>query len=167
MRIVDSEGNETPVGMIGDLLVAGDSIAPCYWKRPELTSERMAGKWFFTGDKYRMDEDGYFWYAGRSDDMFRVSGQWVSPAEVESTLIEHTAVLEAAVVAYRESTELCTPKAFVVLRRGIVASAELARELQNFVKMRIAPHKYPRRIVFLNELPKTAAGKLLRYKLRE
>jgi benzoate-CoA ligase len=167
VRIVDSEGNETPVGMIGDLLVAGDSIAPCYWKRPELTSERMAGKWFFTGDKYRMDEDGYFWYAGRSDDMFRVSGQWVSPAEVESTLIEHTAVLEAAVVAYRESTELCTPKAFVVLRRGIVASAELARELQNFVKMRIAPHKYPRRIVFLNELPKTAAGKLLRYKLRE
>lgn len=167
VRIVDLEGNETPAGTIGDLLVAGDSIAPRYWKRPKLTSERMIGKWFFTGDKYRADEDGYFWYAGRSDDMFRVSGQWVSPTEVESTLIEHSAVLEAAVVAYRESTELCTPKAFVVLRTGIVATTALAQELQNFVKGRIAPYKYPRRIVFLDALPKSVAGKLLRYELRE
>jgi acyl-coenzyme A synthetase/AMP-(fatty) acid ligase len=127
----------------------------------------MRGKWFFTGDKYWIDDDGYYWYAGRSDDMFRVSGQWVSPAEVESALIEHESVLEAAVVAYKETTELHTPKAFVVLREGIAASPDLVRELQNFVKHRIAPYKYPRHIEFMTTLPKTAAGKLLRYKLRE
>ena len=94
--------------------MAGDSIAPCYWNRRQLTAERMRGKWFFTGDKYWMDKDGYYWYAGRSDDMFRVSGQWVSPAEVESALIEHECVLEAAVVAYRE--EYGTPHSQSVCR---------------------------------------------------
>jgi benzoate-CoA ligase len=127
----------------------------------------MVGNWFSTGDKYWMDEDGYYWYAGRSDDMFRVSGQWVSPAEVESALIEHECVLEAAVVAYREDTELYTPKAFVVLREGFASTPDLARELQEFVKHRITPYKYPRHIEFTDKLPKTAAGKLLRYKLRE
>jgi benzoate-CoA ligase len=127
----------------------------------------MRGKWFFTGDKYWIDKDGYYWYAGRSDDMFRVSGQWVSPVEVESALIEHESVLEAAVVAYKETTELHTPKAFVVLREGAVASLDLARELQEFVKRRITPYKYPRHIQFIDKLPKTDAGKLLRYKLRE
>ena len=167
LRIVDLDDREVPPGTIGDLLVSGDSIASCYWNRRDLTAERMRGKWFFTGDKYWMDEDGYYWYAGRSDDMFRVSGQWVSPAEVESALIEHESVLEAAVVAYREDTELHTPKAFVVLREGIVATPVLERELQEFVKQRITPYKYPRRIEFMDQLPKTAAGKLLRYKLRE
>ena len=167
LRIVDPEGREVSPGTIGDLLVAGSSISRRYWNRPKLTAERMRGKWFFTGDKYWIDDDGYYWYAGRSDDMFRVSGQWVSPAEVESALIEHESVLEAAVVAHKESTELHTPKAFVVLREGIAASPDLARELQNFVKHRIAPYKYPRHIEFMTTLPKTAAGKLLRYKLRE
>jgi len=167
LRIVDSEDREVPPGTIGDLLVAGDSIAPCYWNRRQLTAERMRGKWFFTGDKYWMDKDGYYWYAGRSDDMFRVSGQWVSPVEVESALIEHECVLEAAVVAYREDTELHTPKAFVVLREGIAATPDLARQLQEFVKHRITPYKFPRHIEFIDKLPKTAAGKLLRYKLRE
>jgi benzoate-CoA ligase family protein len=167
LRIVDSDDREVPPGTLGDLLVAGDSIATCYWNRRQLTGERMRGKWFFTGDKYWMDKDGYYWYAGRSDDMFRVSGQWVSPVEVESALIEHECVLEAAVVAYREDTELHTPKAFVVLRQGIAATPDLARELQEFVKHRITPYKYPRRIEFMDKLPKTAAGKLLRYKLRE
>ena len=127
----------------------------------------MRGRWFFTGDKYRVDEDGYYWYAGRSDDMFRVSGQWVSPIEVECTLIEHSSVLEAAVIAFEEESGLHTPKAFVVLREGHAGNAELAKGLQDFVKQRITPYKYPRRIEFLAELPKTAAGKLLRYKLRE
>jgi len=167
LRIVDPDGRKVPPGTIGDLLVAGGSITRRYWNRPKLTAERMRGKWFFTGDKYWIDDDGYYWYAGRSDDMFRVSGQWVSPAEVESALIEHESVLEAAVVAYKETTELHTPKAFVVLREGIAASPDLARELQNFVKHRIAPYKYPRHIEFMTTLPKTAAGKLLRYKLRE
>ena len=166
LRIVDSDDREVPPGTIGDLLVSGGSIAPCYWNRRQLTAERMRGNWFFTGDKYSMDKDGYYWYAGRSDDMFRVSGQWVSPVEVESALIEHECVLEAAVVAYREDTELHTPKAFVVLREGIAATPDLARELQEFVKHRITPYKYPRHIEFTDELPKTAAGKLLRYKLR-
>jgi len=166
LRIVDHEGQEVPAGTIGDLLVAGASTAPCYWNRRELTADRMRGRWFFTGDKYWMDSDGYYWYAGRSDDMFRVSGQWVSPAEVENALIEHGCVLEAAVVAHQEENELHTAKAFVVLQNGIEGTPHLARELQEFVKQRITPYKYPRRIEFMTELPKTAAGKLLRYKLR-
>jgi benzoate-CoA ligase family protein len=167
LRIVDSDDREVPPGTIGDLLVSGDSIASCYWNRRHLTAERMRGSWFFTGDKYWMDKDGYYWYAGRSDDMFRVSGQWVSPVEVENALIEHECVLEAAVVAYRESTELLTPKAFVVLRQGIAATPDLTRELQEFIKHRITPYKYPRYIEFIDALPKTASGKLLRYKLRD
>ena len=148
-------------------MVAGPSTAQSYWNRHALNEDRMRGRWFFTGDKYTVDQDGYYWYAGRSDDMFRVSGQWVSPVEVECTLIEHHCVLEAAVIAFEEETGLHTPQAFVVLRDGYAASAELARELQDFVKQRITPYKYPRRIEFLAELPKTAAGKVLRYKLRE
>jgi len=167
LRIVDSDDREVPPGTIGDLLVSGDSIAPRYWNRRRLTAERMRGEWFFTGDKYWVDKAGYYWYAGRSDDMFRVSGQWVSPAEVESALIEHGSVLEAAVVAYQEDTGLHTPKAFVVLREGIRATPDLALELQEFVKHRITPYKYPRHIEFMDKLPKSAAGKLLRYKLRE
>ncbi|HEY1270457.1 MAG TPA: benzoate-CoA ligase family protein, partial [Terriglobales bacterium] len=148
LRIVDASDRDVSPGTIGDLLVSGDSIASCYWGRRELTADRMRGKWFFTGDKYSMDDDGYYWYAGRSDDMFRVSGQWLSPAEVESTLIEHDCVLEAAVVAYREENELHTPKAFVVLRPGVTPTPSLCGELQEFVRQRIAPYKYPRRIEF-------------------
>jgi benzoate-CoA ligase family protein len=167
LRILDENGEQVPPGVIGDLHVSGGSIAPCYWNRSDLSAERMRGKWFFTGDKYTVDADGYFWYAGRSDDLFRVSGQWVSPHEVESALIEHACVLEAAVIAYEEETKLHTPKAFVVLKQSVATSPDLVRELQDFVKQRITPYKYPRRIEFVEELPKTAAGKLLRYKLRE
>jgi len=158
---------ESRPGTIGDLFVAGESTATCYWKRRQLTAERIQGKWFFTGDKFWIDGEGYYWYAGRSDDMFRVSGQWVSPAEVEGVLIEHNSVLEAAVVAYREPTELLTPKAFVVLRKGIAATPDLAWQLQDFVKQRITPYKYPRHIQFIDQLPKNPAGKILRYKLRD
>jgi benzoate-CoA ligase family protein len=167
LALVDSSGHPVAPGAIGDLMVAGPSTAPCYWNRQALSLERMRGRWFVTGDKYSIDEDGYYWYAGRSDDMFRVSGQWVSPIEVECTLIEHPCVLEAAVIAYQEGTGLHTPKAFVVLRQGYAGNSELVRELQDFVKRRIAPHTYPRQIEFIAELPKTAAGKVLRYKLRE
>ncbi len=167
IRLVDAAGEDVPAGTIGDLLVAGDSRAVCYWQRPELTAERMRGAWFVTGDKYRVDDDGYYWYAGRADDMFKVSGQWVSPIEIECTLIEHTSVLEAAVIAFEEESRLLTAKAFVVVRSGFTAGPELATELQDFVKARLTPYKCPRRIEFLPELPKSAAGKLLRYKLRE
>ena len=167
MRILDSEGRPAVPGSIGDLLVKGASTAQCYWNRRQLSSERMRGEWFFTGDKYWMDEDGYYWYAGRADDMFRVSGQWVSPNEVESALIEHSSVLEAAVIPYEEEAKVHTPKAFVVLKKGVAADPALVKELQEFVKQRITPYKYPRRIEFLPDLPKSAAGKILRYKLRE
>ena len=167
IALVDDVGQPVSTGTIGDLLVSGPSAARCYWNREDLSKERMRGGWFVTGDKYILDEDGYYWYAGRSDDMFRVSGQWVSPIEVECTLIEHPSVLEAAVIAFEERTGVHTPIAFVVLRNGYGGGAELVRELQDFVKQRIMPHKYPRRIEFLPELPKTAAGKVMRYKLRE
>lgn len=167
LALLDHAGQPVPPGAIGDLMVAGSSTAQCYWNRQDLTRDRMRGRWFFTGDKYTVDEDGYYWYAGRSDDLFRVSGQWVSPIEVEAALIEHPCVLEAAVIAFEEQTGLHTPMAFVVLRNGYAASAKLIKELQDFAKVKIAPHKYPRHIEFLSELPKTAAGKLLRYQLRE
>lgn len=166
IRVVDFEGNDVSRGSIGDLLVRGPSVAQCYWNRPELSAQRMRDGWFYTGDKYSMDEDGYYWYAGRSDDMFRVSGQWVSPAEVESALAEHPTVLEAAVIAHQERG-ISTAKAYVVLKRGHMATPELIEELQAFVKQRITPYKYPRRIEFIAELPKNTTGKLLRYKLRE
>jgi benzoate-CoA ligase family protein len=168
LRIVDHAGlQEVPRGAIGDLLVSGESTAPCYWNRRQLTRERMHGEWFHSGDKYSVDEDGYYWYAGRSDDMFRVSGQWVSPVEVESALVEHEAVLEAAVVPYLEASGLYCPQAFIVVKNGVLGSPDLVHELQAFVKQRITPYKYPRRIEFLAELPKSAAGKILRYRLRE
>ncbi len=147
--------------------VRGQSTASGYWNRPDLTARRFQDGWFFTGDKYRSDADGFFWYAGRADDMFRVSGEWLSPAEVEAALIEHPAVLESAVVAYQDDAGLLKPQAFVVLKKGWPGRDDLAKELQAFVKQRIAPYKYPRRISFLAELPKTATGKIQRYKLRD
>jgi benzoate-CoA ligase len=167
IRVVGAAGEDVSAGTVGDLLVSGDSRAVCYWNRPELTADRMRGRWFVTGDKYSVDADGYYWYAGRADDMFKVSGQWVSPIEIESTLVEHTSVLEAAVIAFQEESRLHTAKAFVVLQQGCAAGPELAKELQDFVKARLTPYKCPRRIEFLSELPKSAAGKVLRYKLRE
>ena len=167
VRITDEHGREVAPGQVGDLWVRGESIALCYWNRPELSRQRMQGEWFFTGDKYSADPDGYLWYAGRSDDMFRVSGEWVSPTEVESALIEHPAVLESAVVPYTDENGLLKPQAWVVLKQGWAAGEDLVGELQEFVKQRIAPYKYPRRISFLEELPKTATGKIQRYRLRE
>jgi benzoate-CoA ligase family protein len=167
LALVDDAGQPAPTGAIGDLLVAGPSTAQCYWNQRDLTRSRMRGRWFFTGDKYTVDEDGYYWYAGRSDDMFRVSGGWVSPIEVECALIEHPCVLEAAVIPFEEESGIQTPKAFVVLVHGNAGGVELTKELQVFVKKRITPYKYPRHIEFLSELPKTATGKILRYKLRE
>jgi benzoate-CoA ligase len=167
IRLVDPAGEDVPGGNIGDLLVAGHSRAACYWNRPELTAERMRDPWFVTGDKYSIDADGYYWYAGRVDDMFKVSGQWISPIEIEATLIEHASVLEAAVIAFEEESRLLTARAFVVLRDGCTAGPELAKELREFVKARLTPYKCPRRIDFLPELPKSGTGKLLRSKLRD
>jgi benzoate-CoA ligase len=167
VRIVDESGREVGPGEIGDLLVSGDSIAAFYWNRHEQTKRAFVGEWFRSGDKYYRDGDGFYWYCGRSDDMLKVGGQWVAPAEVEATLIQHPAVLECGVVGRADQDELVKPYAFVVLKPPHAPSEALAREIQAFVRERIAPYKYPRWIEFVPELPKTATGKIQRFRLRE
>jgi benzoate-CoA ligase family protein len=166
-KLVDDEGREVPTGEVGNLLVKGDSACACYWNQHERTMQTILGEWVRTGDKYTRDADGYFWYAGRADDMIKASGMWVSPAEVEGALAAHPAVVEAGVVGAEDKDQLVKPLAFVVLARGHAASAALDAELKTFVKERLAPYKYPRWIVFVDELPKTATGKIQRFKLRE
>lgn len=166
-KIVDEHGQPAARGEVGDLLIKDDSTCAYYWNKHEKTKETIIGEWVRTGDKYMQDADGYFWYQGRSDDMLKAGGSWVSPVEVENTLVQHPAVLEAGVVGHADEDMLVKPMAYVVLKQGHDASDELARELQSFVKDRIAPYKYPRWIKFVPELPKTATGKLQRYKLRE
>jgi benzoate-CoA ligase len=164
--LVDDEGRAVPQGEIGNLRVKGDSTMAYYWNKHEKTKATLFGEWIHTGDKYSQDADGYFWYAGRSDDMLKVGGIWVSPIEVENTLIKHAAVLEAAVVGKEDSDRLVKPQAFVVLKDPAGAGPGLADELKAFVKDKIAPYKYPRWIEFVDELPKTATGKIQRFKLR-
>jgi len=164
--IVDDEGRSVPQGELGNLRVRGDSTMAYYWNKHEKTKETLLGGWIQTGDKYSQDGDGYFWYGGRSDDMLKVGGIWVSPVEVEATLVRHPAVLEAAVVGKEDSDRLGKPTAFVVLKEPWKASDELVDELKGFVKDKIAPYKYPRWIEFTAELPKTATGKIQRFKLR-
>ena len=165
--LVDDVGREVAVGEVGNLMVKGDSACSCYWNQHERTKQTIEGEWMRTGDKYTRDADGYFWYAGRTDDMIKAGGMWVSPAEVESALAEHPAVVEAGVVGAEDKDELAKPLAFVVLARGHLASPALEAELKAFVKERLAPYKYPRWIVFVDELPKTATGKIQRFRLRE
>ncbi len=166
-KLVDEENRPVPQGEIGNLLIKGDSTCAYYWNKHEKTKDTIEGHWIRTGDKYYQDADGYFWYAGRSDDMLKVGGIWVSPVEIENTLIEHPAVQEAGVVGRADQDGLIKPMAFVVLRPGHQGSPELARELQEFVRGRIAEYKRPRWVEFVAELPKTATGKTQRFKLRE
>jgi len=164
--LVDDEGRPVPQGEIGNLRVKGDSTMAYYWNQPEKTKQALFGAWIQTGDKYYQDADGYFWYCGRADDMLKVGGIWVSPVEVEATLIGHPAVLEAAVVGSEDEERLVKPRAYVVLKDGFTASPALDAEIKAFVKDKIAPYKYPRWIDFVPELPKTATGKIQRFKLR-
>jgi benzoate-CoA ligase len=164
--IADESGHAAKQGDIGNLLIRGDSTTAYYWNKHEKTKDVIKGHWIHTGDKYYQDEEGYYWYCGRSDDMLKVGGQWVSPVEVENALIAHPAVLETAVVGNFDADELVKPKAYVVLNVGYQASDALADELKAFVKERLAPFKYPRWIEFLPELPKTATGKIQRFILR-
>ncbi len=166
-KLVDESGNQVPRGEIGALIVKGDSTCSGYWNQHEKTKQTFEGPWFRTGDKYYQDDDGYFWYAGRSDDLFKVNGRWLSPAEVESALIAHPAVLEAAVIAREDGNSLIKPAAYVVIRPDFVPGEELVHELQDWVMQRIGAYKRPRWIEFLPELPKTSTGKLQRFKLRE
>ena len=166
-RIVDDSGNPVSQGEIGQLLVKADSTCTGYWNQHEKTKATFEGAWFRTGDKYYQDEDGYFWYAGRADDLFKVNGRWLSPAEVESALIAHPAVREAAVIARDDHAGLTKPVAYLVLQAGFAGDEELVRELQDWVVEKIGAYKRPRWVRFLPDLPKTATGKLQRYKLRE
>ena len=167
LKLTDDQGNPVPQGEIGDLWINGPSAAKEYWNQRDKTRSTFQGWWTRSGDKYRIDDDGYYVYAGRSDDMLKVGGQYVSPAEVEAALITHAAVLEAAVIGCNDEMTLTKPKAYVVLKPGQGASDALVGELQSHVKSRLAPFKYPRWIEFIDELPKTATGKIQRYKLRE
>jgi benzoate-CoA ligase family protein len=166
-KILDDDNKEVPVGELGTLYIKGDSIASGYWNKHEQTKKTFFGDWINTHDKFSMDADGYFWYAGRTDDMFKVSGLYVSPAEVESILASHPKVLESGLVGVPDSEGLIKPFAYVVLKNKSDASEPLVAELKNYVKTNTLPHKYPRTIMFVDELPKTATGKIQRYKLRD
>ena len=166
LRVVDEHGKDVEQGAIGELLVSGPSCAVAYWNNRTKSLATFHGPWTRTGDKYLRTNDGYYIYAGRSDDMLKVSGIWVSPFEVESALLAHPKVLEAAVVAHADTDDLIKPKAYVVLKPGIGADAALDDDLKAFVKERLAPYKYPRWIEVVDELPKTATGKIQRFKLR-
>ena len=168
LRLVDEDGNEVGTDEIGELLVRGDSAADGYWNQRAKSRATFLGEWTRTGDKYTRDKDGYYHYCGRTDDMFKVGGRWLSPFEVEQALVAHPAVLEAAVVAYEDEDELIKPKAFVVLSASVeISEDELFITLKEHVKAAIGPWKYPRLIEFVSELPKTATGKIQRYKLRQ
>jgi benzoate-CoA ligase len=166
IRLVDEEGKPVAKEEIGELQVAGPTSAAFYWNNRDKSRNTFLGQWTRSGDKYIESEDGYFTYCGRADDMLKVSGIWVSPFEVEAALASHEAVLEAAVVGHSDENWLIKPKAFVVLRPNVPETPELAGLLQQHVKSRLAPYKYPRWIEFVPELPKTATGKIQRFKLR-
>jgi benzoate-CoA ligase family protein len=166
-RIVDESDQPTQPGEIGNLLVKSDSTCSHYWNQHEKSKNTIEGHWIRTGDKYYQDADGYFWYAGRSDDMLKCSGAWVSPIEIESVLVEHPAVQEVAVIGREDHDQLLKPAAYVILRNGTSSTPNLVRELQEFVISRLPIFKRPRWVEFVDDLPKTATGKLQRYKLRE
>jgi benzoate-CoA ligase len=166
IELRNEDGQPVATGEIGDLYVRGPSAALLYWTNREKSRNTFQGEWLKSGDKYSMDAAGYLTYAGRSDDMLKVSGQYVSPIEVECALAAHPAVLECAVVGKTDADGLTKTAAYVVLAQGQQPGESLAEELKAFVKGRLAPHKYPRELVFVPELPKTATGKIQRFRLR-
>jgi benzoate-CoA ligase family protein len=166
-RIVDEHGRDLGPDEIGELLVRGPSAGEGYWNQREKSRRTFAGEWTHTGDKYRRDKDGYYYYCGRTDDMFKVSGMWVSPFDVEAALVSHEAVLEAAVIGKEDADGLIKPKAFIVLRNGYKADDGLLETLKHHVKDKAGPWKFPRWIEAREALPRTATGKIQRFKLRE
>jgi benzoate-CoA ligase len=166
LRLIDDDGRPVPRGQIGELQIAGATCALSYWNNREKTRQTFQGAWTRSGDKFYVDESGHYVYAGRSDDMLKVSGMYVSPAEVESALITHQSVLEAAVIGEQDQDGLTRPFACVVLQQTVTPDPAMAEQLKQHVKSLLAPHKCPRWIEFLPELPKTATGKIQRFKLR-
>jgi benzoate-CoA ligase family protein len=166
VRLVDDDGADVPRGELGDLLVRGDSIMSGYWNKPEATQRTLRGEWIVTGDKYSQDEDGYFFHGGRTDDMLKVGGIWVSPVEVEGVIASHPAVLECAVVGETDSDGLVKAHAYVTLRSDADTATNLEAAIKDFAKSALAAYKCPRRVTVVSELPKTATGKTQRFRLR-
>lgn len=167
VRVVDENWEDVAQGEIGNLVLKGDSISLSYLHQYEKSKQTFVGEWLFTGDKYFVDEDGYYHHAGRSDDMMKVGGIWASPMEIESTLISHPAVVECAVVAKADESDLIKPKAYVVLMAEQTAGPELEKELIEYCREKMAGYKRPRWVEFVDALPKTATGKIQRFKLRD
>jgi acyl-coenzyme A synthetase/AMP-(fatty) acid ligase len=166
LKLLDDDGNEIVGRGTGDLYVRGDSLFDRYWNQPERTAALLRDGWFNTRDRYRRADDGHFWCEGRSDDMFKVSGLWVSPMEIEARLLEHAAVFECAALG-KVVDDLVKAKAFVVLHEGYAPSEELAEELRRFCAEKLHKYETPQLVSFLPDLPKTITGKILRFKLRE
>jgi len=166
MKLVDENDMPVSVGDIGELAVKGPSAAEGYWNQRDKTRTTFRGEWTFTGDKYFVDEDGLYNYCGRSDDMFKTGGIWVSPFEVESALVSHEKVVEAAVVPHGDEENLLKPKAFIILAEGVTYDEALFAELKTHVQNEVGKWKYPRWIEAVSELPKTSTGKIQRFKLR-
>ncbi|KAB2330497.1 benzoate-CoA ligase family protein [Cytobacillus depressus] len=165
-KILNENQQTVSANEIGDLVIKGESLSAGYWCNIAENHRKFHGEWMYTGDKYYQDEEGDFWYCGRSDDMLKVGGIWVSPVEIEATLLHHKQVLEVAVVGAKNENGLIFPKAFVVLKDGVEPTESLNEELKLFVKQNLAPYKYPRVIIFISELPKTATGKIQRFRLK-
>ncbi|MGH2450312.1 MAG: benzoate-CoA ligase family protein [Candidatus Limnocylindria bacterium] len=166
-KVVDEQERSVPTAVVGDLWVRGPATFAGYWGQPDRTERTIRDGWVVTGDRYSEDADGYFTYAGRSDDMLRVGAMWVSPIEVESALLEHSSVLECAVVGHADADGLVKPAAYVVLRPGVAGTSAVAAEMQASMEARLAPFKRPRWIRFVADLPKTPTGKIQRFRLRE
>lgn len=166
IRLTDINGNDVAPGEEGVMWVRGDSNAPSYWNRPDKTADTMRDGWIWTGDRFQADEDGFYFFRGRADDLIKVSGQWVYPMEVEQCLNEHPAVRESAVLGSSMADQRMTLKAFVALRAGQRPGPALDKELQDYVKRQLLPYKYPRIIEYLDELPKTGTGKIDRVNLK-
>jgi benzoate-CoA ligase len=166
-RIVDENGNDVPDGEIGSLLIKGDSVCSCYWNQHEKTKDTIQGHWIRTGDKYYRDPDGYYWYVGRNDDMMKVKGMWVSPIEIESALLEHPMVQEAAAIGCEDGNKLVKPAAYIVLKNKMNSSPQLLEQIKEHMLSKLAPYKCPQTFEVVSDLPKTATGKIQRYKLRQ
>jgi acyl-coenzyme A synthetase/AMP-(fatty) acid ligase len=165
-KIVGASGDEVSTGEMGTLKIKGDSAALCYWNAHEKSKETFAGDWCTTGDQFHVDADGYYWYHGRTDDMLKVSGIFVSPSEIENCLLQHEGVMECAVVGHDDGDGLVKPKAFIVIRDGYERSEESADNIKEFVKAKLALYKYPRWVEFVDSLPKNDRGKVDRRLLR-
>ncbi|MBK7863092.1 MAG: benzoate-CoA ligase family protein [Archangiaceae bacterium] len=166
-RVCDDEGREVPRGEVGTLWVQGDSMALEYWQQHEKSKQTFRGDWCVSADKFQQDDDGYFYFCGRGDDMLKVGGKWLSPVEVENALLQHAAVREVAVVGFKDKDGLDKPRAFVALHAGKTASDALAEELKAHVRDALAPFKAPREVVFLDALPRSDRGKVLKTELRK